>query len=65
ADEFIKIKNEEYVILSKVDDKVLVVPFEFDKGGKCHLLTSQYSFKNKYEGTYYYIDLNQYPIIKK
>ena len=27
ADEFIKIKNEEYVILSKVDDKVLVVPF--------------------------------------
>ena len=65
ADEFIKIKNEEYVILSKVDDKVLVVPFEFDKGGKCHLLTLQYSFKNKYEGTYYYIDLNQYPIIKK
>ncbi len=65
AYEFIKIKNEEYVILSKVDDKVLVVPFEFDQGGKYHLLTSQYSFKNKYEGTYYYIDLNQYPIIKK
>lgn len=42
AYEFIKIKNEEYVILSKVDDKVLVVPFEFDQGGKCHLLTSQY-----------------------
>lgn len=40
------------------------MPFEFDKGGKCHLLASQYSFKNKYEGTYYYIDLNQYPIIK-
>lgn len=65
AYEFIKIKNEEYVILSKVDDKVLVVPFEFDQGGKYHLLTSQHSFKNKYEGTYYYIDLNQYPIIKK
>ena len=42
AYEFIKIENEEYVILSKVDDKVLVVPFEFDQGGKCHLLTSQY-----------------------
>ena len=61
----LKSKMKNMLFYLKLMTKFLVVPFEFDKGGKCHLLTSQYSFKNKYEGTYYYIDLNQYPIIKK
>lgn len=65
AYEFVKIEDEEYVILSKVDDKVLVVPFEYDQTGKCHIKTSQYSFKNKYDGTYYYVDLKNTPIIEK
>lgn len=65
AYEFVKIEDEEFAILSKVDDKILVVPFEYDQTGKCHIKTSQYTFKNKYEGTYYYVDFNYYPIIEK
>lgn len=65
AYEFVKIEDEEYAVLSKVDDKILIVPFEYDQLGKCHIKTAEYSFKNKYEGTYYYKDFKYYPIIEK
>lgn len=65
AYEFVEIENKQYAILSKVDDKILVVPCEYDETGKCHIKTSEYTFKDKYEGTYSYKDLNSYPIIEK
>lgn len=60
-----EIEDQQYAILSKVDDKILVVPCEYDETGKCHIKTSEYTFKDKYEGTYSYKDLNSYPIIEK
>lgn len=65
AYEFVEIEDQQYAILSKVDDKILVVPCEYDETGKCHIKTSEYTFKDKYEGTYSYKDLNSYPIIEK
>ena len=63
--EFVEIEDDEYVILSKTDDKILVAPFEIDEFQRCHIITSHYTFKDKYEGKYYYVNLKMSPIIEK
>lgn len=63
--EFVNIEDTDYIILSKIDDKILVVSYEIDEDNIYHIITYNYKFKNKYEGEYYYIDLKSPPIIEK
>ena len=63
--EFVNIEDTDYIILSKIDDKILVASYEIDEDNIYHIITYNYKFKNKYEGEYYYIDLKSPPIIEK
>lgn len=55
--------DEEYVILSLYDEKILIVPFEIDEKGQYIFKTSQYLFDEQYEGIYQYRDIKYSPRI--
>lgn len=53
--EIVSVENKEYVILSKKDDKVLVVPFsvEYNESGKVMVLhNDEYSLLDRYKGVF-------------
>lgn len=53
--EIVSVENKEFVILSKKDDKALVVPFsvEYNELGKVMILhNDEYSFSDKYKGVF-------------
>lgn len=62
--EFVTYDNE-YVVLSRYDNKLLVVPYEVDDDGRYIFKTNQYQFKEPYDTIYKYIDIGDSPQIKK
>ena len=63
--EFVMIDNEEYIILSKVDNKVIIVPYNINNDGIYEINTYKYRFIEQYDGIYSYKVLKNKPIIKK
>ena len=63
--EVVTIDEEDYVVLSEHDDKILVVLYEVKENGKCIFDTSKYWFYEKYQGTHRYINLKYCPEISK
>lgn len=57
--------DDEYVILSSYDGKILMVPFDIDEKGQYIFKTSQYMFDKQYEGIYQYRDIKYSPKIEK
>lgn len=55
--------DDEYVILSSYDEKILIVPFEIDEKGQYIFKTDQYLFGEQYEGIYQYKDIKYCPRI--
>lgn len=55
--------DDEYVVLSSYDEKILIVPFEIDEKGQYIFKTSQYLFGKRYEGIYQYRDIKYSPRI--
>lgn len=55
--------DDEYVVLSSYDEKILIVPFEIDEKGQYIFKTSQYLFGERYEGIYQYRDIKYSPRI--
>lgn len=54
----------EYVVLSSDNEKNLIVPFEIDENGQYIFKTSQYMFKETYDGKYQYRDIGIAPMIE-
>lgn len=63
--EVVTIDEEDYVVLSEHDDKILVVSYEVKENGKYIFDTSKYWFYEKYQGTHRYINLKYCPEISK
>lgn len=61
--EFVTLKNNEYVVISSYDNKLLVVPFEINEDGLYVFKTKQYCFEESYEGIYEYRNIENSPII--
>lgn len=61
--ELVTIDEEEYVVLSEHDDKILVVLYEVKENGQYIFDTSRYWFYEKYQGTHRYINLKYCPEI--
>lgn len=62
--EFITYNEEEYVVLSSYNEKVLIVPFETDDNKEQYTFkTSQYSFISQDRGVYKYKEIKNRPII--
>lgn len=55
--------DDEFVVLSSVDEKILMVPFEIDENGQYIFKTNQYFFGKKYDGIYQYRNIKYSPII--
>ena len=63
--EVVTIDEEDYVVLSEHDDKILVVLYEVKENGEYIFDTSKYWFYQKYQGTHRYINLKYCPEISK
>lgn len=63
--EVVTIDEEDYVVLSEHDDKILVVLYEVKENGQYIFDTSKYWFYEKYQGTHRYINLKYCPEISK
>ena len=63
--EVVTIDEEDYVVLSEHDDKILVVLYEVKENGEYIFDTSKYWFYEKYQGTHRYINLKYCPEISK
>lgn len=63
--EVVTIDEEDYVVLSELDDKILVVLYEVKENGEYIFDTSKYWFYEKYQGTHRYINLKYCPEISK
>ena len=61
--EFVTYDEEEYVVLSSYDEKILIIPFEIDEKEQYIFKTGQYSFMNQDKGIYKYKDIKDSPII--
>lgn len=61
--ELVTIDEEEYVVLSEHDDKILVVLYEVKENGQYIFNTSKYWIYEKYQGTHRYINLKYCPEI--
>ncbi|MCI8670301.1 MAG: hypothetical protein HFI34_12430 [Lachnospiraceae bacterium] len=61
--EFVTINNNEYVVISSYDNKLLVVPFEIYEDEIYIFKTKQYCFEEPYEGIYEYRNIENSPII--
>ena len=62
--EFVIYNDEEYVILSSYDEKLLMVPFEIDENEQYIFKTNQYLFGKPCEAIYQYRDIKYSPKIK-
>lgn len=63
--EVVTIDEEDYVVLSEHDDKILVVLYEVKENGEYIFDTSKYWFYEKYQGIHRYINLKYCPEISK
>ena len=61
--EFVTYDNDEYVILSSYDEKLLIIPFEINENGHYIFKTDQYLFSERYGGRYQYRDIKYSPKI--
>ena len=62
--EFVTYDDDEYVVLSTYDNKLLIVPFEIKKNGQYIFKTNQYVFKEPYDAIYRYIDIGNIPKVQ-
>lgn len=63
--EVVTYDQEEYVVLSSYQDKLLVVPFTISQSEKYVFKTSEYFFKDQYDATYRYVNVKYEPKIEK
>lgn len=63
--EMVTIDEEDYVVLSEHEDKILAVLYELKENGECIFDTSKYWIYKKDQGTYRYINLKYCPQISK
>lgn len=63
--EVVTIDEEDYVVLSEHEDKILVVLYEVKVNGQYIFDTSKYWFYEKYQGTHRYINLKYCPEISR
>lgn len=61
--EIVQVYDDKYVVLSEIDDKLLVVPYEINENDIYIFKSGKYSFVDKYEGSYTYITMPDNPII--
>ena len=61
--EFVMYNEEEYVVLSTYEEKILIIPYEIDEKEQYIFKTSQYSFINQDKGLYKYKDIKYSPIV--
>lgn len=61
--EFVMYNEEEYVVLSTYEEKILIIPFEIDEKEQYIFKTSQYLFINQDKGLYKYKNIKYSPIV--
>lgn len=61
--EFVMYNEEEQVVLSTYEEKILIIPFEIDEKEQYIFKTSQYLFINQDKGLYKYKNIKYSPIV--